>query len=45
VTDGWEVALGELAELILAAQGKLADLLRAYGDEVALAAKPELRSL
>jgi 3-deoxy-D-manno-octulosonate 8-phosphate phosphatase (KDO 8-P phosphatase) len=43
--EGGAGAVRELAELILAAQGKLADLLNAYGDQDALAAKPKLRRL
>ena len=43
--EGGAGAVRELAELILAAQGKLAELLNAYGDQDALAAKPKLRRL
>jgi 3-deoxy-D-manno-octulosonate 8-phosphate phosphatase (KDO 8-P phosphatase) len=43
--EGGSGAVRELSELILAAQGKLDALLRAYADEDALAAKPKLRRL
>ena len=43
--EGGAGAVRELAEVILAAQGKLAELLNAYGDQDALAAKPKLRRL
>ena len=39
--EGGAGAVRELAELILAAQGKLAELLNAYGDQDALAVKPK----
>jgi 3-deoxy-D-manno-octulosonate 8-phosphate phosphatase (KDO 8-P phosphatase) len=43
--DGGAGAVRELAELILGAQGKLDDLLRAYGDESAPASNPRLRRM
>ena len=43
--EGGVGAVRELAELILTAQGKLAQLLRAYGDEDVLATKPRMRRL
>jgi 3-deoxy-D-manno-octulosonate 8-phosphate phosphatase (KDO 8-P phosphatase) len=43
--EGGAGAVRELSELILAAQGKLADVLSAYGDEDARADQPKLRRL
>jgi 3-deoxy-D-manno-octulosonate 8-phosphate phosphatase (KDO 8-P phosphatase) len=43
--DGGAGAVRELAEVILSAQGKLDDLLRAYGDEPTPASNPRLRRL
>jgi 3-deoxy-D-manno-octulosonate 8-phosphate phosphatase (KDO 8-P phosphatase) len=43
--EGGSGAVRELSELILAAQGKLDDLLRAYDEQDAHALKPKLRRL